>query len=478
VLLQRWRDTQGLPRRFGDREARQVLQPLAHWLHQQPGRTHADAPSLAAAIEPHLVAALGYEVEGEAFVRAVSTKDGILTAKGGDSYGLLQLGFQEYLCARHLRSLSHGDPGVLDRLAERFGDPWWREVTLLLLALGEPALFDPLMRRILERSAFVEHQDWVADCIHEAAEVSLAPFLELLVRPPGADAELWRRQLAVWRMLEKLDPEPLAGVAAGLRDHPLEELRRLAGHDGRFEPATIRAARGAYALVELPAGRFMMGSHPRERGRRGDEGPRHEVELASFWIGKHPVTNEEYGLYLRACPEVAEPCYWGDPRFNQPQQPVVGVSWHEAAAYCAWAGLRLPTEAQWEYACRAGTTDAYWSGRGLADLVQVGWFADNSGQRPHAVAEKPANAFGLYDVHGNVWEWCQDNFGDYLDHPPRAGDGLRHAPQEGGNRVIRGGSWIDRARTARSAYRLNRHADNRPSNLGFRAVKLVEPDDG
>jgi formylglycine-generating enzyme required for sulfatase activity len=473
VLLQRWRDMPGLPRRFGDREARQVLQPLAHWLHDERGRTHADARSLASAIEPHLAAALGYEVEGEAFLRAVSTEDGLLIAKG-DSLGLLHLGFQEYLCARHLRSLSHGDPGVLDRLADRFGDPWWREVTLLLLALGEPALFQPLMRKVVERPAFVEHQDWVVDCIHEAAEVSFAPFLELLARPPGEDAELWRRQLAVWRVLERLDPARLDGVAGSLRDHPYDALREAAGHGS--QPTIIFSARGGYPLVEIPAGRFTMGSHHRERGHRGEEGPWHEVELAGFWIGKHPVTNEEYGLYLRVCPEVVEPCYWGDPRYNQPQQPVVGVSWHEAAAYCTWAGLRLPTEAQWEYACRAGTTGAYWSGREEEDLERVGWYTENSGQRPHAVEEKPANAFGLHDVHGNVWEWCSDDFGIYRDHPPRPGDGLRHLPQDG-NRVIRGGSWIDRARMARSAYRLNRHADNRPSNLGFRAVKVLEPDE-
>jgi len=218
-----------------------------------------------------------------------------------------------------------------------------------------------------------------------------------------------------------------------------------------------------------------MGSHPRERGRRGGEGPAHQVELASFFMGTYPVTNEEYGLYLRACPRVSEPVYWGDPRYNRSRQPVVGVSWHEAMAYCDWAGLSLPTEAQWERACRGGEQTAYWSGREEPDLARIGWYANNSGMRPHPVGETEANAFGLHDLHGNVWEWCLDGFGDYAGHAPREGDGLRHEPLEDGNRMIRGGSWINPARQARAAYRLNRHADNRLAYLGFRAIECSLP---
>jgi formylglycine-generating enzyme required for sulfatase activity len=94
------------------------------------------------------------------------------------------------------------------------------------------------------------------------------------------------------------------------------------------------------------------------------------------------------------------------------------------------------------------------------------------------VGEREPNPFGLYDVHGNVWEWCLDDFGDYEGSPPRPGDGLRHEPVAEGNRVIRGGSWIDAARKVRAASRLNRHPDNRVAYLGFRAVERLEPDEG
>ena len=119
--------------------------------------------------------------------------------------------------------------------------------------------------------------------------------------------------------------------------------------------------------------------------------------MPDFYLGRHPVTNEEWGRYLKANPNVKPPKYWSDRQYNQAAQPVVGVSWDDAQAYCQWAGLRLPSEAEWEYACRAGTTTAYWSGDARKDLARVGWYAENSGGRLHAVGEKPPNPFGLHD---------------------------------------------------------------------------------
>lgn len=478
VLVQQWCNKGLLPRRFGDREARQILQPLAFWLHAERGRTRAGGRAIAAVIEPHLIASLGHEpIDPEAFLSAVATDDSILT-KTGASYGLVHPCLQEYLCARQLRSLSHGNLGVLDELADRLGDPWWREVTILLLALGEPPLFEPLMQRVVERPAFAQSVDLVVECFREAAGATAAPFEALLRCPPADEPERWARQLAAAQVLEEVDRERLWTLAPRLREHPYAPLRRLLGHRDPSEPATRIGARSGYVLVEIPAGRFEMGSHPRERGRRGGEGPRHEVELGGFLIGKYPVTNEEYAYYLRANPQVPAPAYWADARYNHPRQPVVGVSWHEANAYCEWAGLTLPTEAQWERACRGGTQTRFWSGREEQDLASAGWYAGNSEQRLHAVGEREPNAFGLYDVHGNVWEWCLDDFGDYEGSPTRPGDGLRHEPSAEGNRVIRGGSWIDPARKARAASRLNRHPDDRLAYLGFRAVERLEPDEG
>ena len=201
-----------------------------------------------------------------------------------------------------------------------------------------------------------------------------------------------------------------------------------------------------------------------------DESPQHEVELAEFCLGMHPVTNDEYGRYLEANPGTQEPKHWSDRKYNQSKQPVVGVSWEEANAYCKWAGLVLPTEAQWEYACRAGTTTAFWSGDGEEDLARVGWYHGNSEGRLHPVGEKPANPFGLHDMHGNVLEWCRDWFGSYEEDPARGPEGEREV-KGSGVRVYRGGSFGDDAWNARSACRLNQHPSGRLHYLGFRAAR-------
>ena len=141
----------------------------------------------------------------------------------------------------------------------------------------------------------------------------------------------------------------------------------------------------------------MMGSDEYD-----DEKPVHEVHLSEFCMGRYPVTNEQYGRFLAENPGMPEPKYWGDRRLNQASQPVVGVSWEDAVNYAKWAGLQLPTEAQWEYACRAGTTTQYYTGDTEEDLDRAGWYDGNSGGELHPVGEKEPNAWGLYDMHGNV----------------------------------------------------------------------------
>lgn len=140
-------------------------------------------------------------------------------------------------------------------------------------------------------------------------------------------------------------------------------------------------------------------------------------------------------------------------------------------AYCDWAGLILPTEAQWEYACRAGTTTRYYSGESEEDLARVGWYAGNSDDALHSVGQKSPNEYGLYDMHGNVWEWCMDSLGAY-DGIPRPGDGLRHAPRGDDMRVMRGGCFNVVAGSARSAARYRLQPDLRYRFIGFRPSKI------
>jgi formylglycine-generating enzyme required for sulfatase activity len=219
-----------------------------------------------------------------------------------------------------------------------------------------------------------------------------------------------------------------------------------------------------YPMVLVPGGRLVMGTPDDEEGRDDNEGPVHEVELAPFYLGRHPVTQEEYGRCLAVNPGMRRPvvfdpdvsfeALWGlDLELRGPRHPVVDVTWEEAEAFCRWAGLVLPTEAQWEHACRAGTRSRYWSGDAEEDLARVGWYAGNASMGTKPVESKPANAFGLHDMHGNVVEWCQDWYdpGAYRASA-RSGDGLR-TPEAEKYRTSRGGAWGCSARVARSGYR-------------------------
>jgi formylglycine-generating enzyme required for sulfatase activity len=201
---------------------------------------------------------------------------------------------------------------------------------------------------------------------------------------------------------------------------------------------TLNLARGVkLELVWIPPGEFMMGSNDEE----DVEKPAHRVKLTKgFWMGKYEVTQEQYEAVVGSNPS----------RFKGANNPVEQVTWDDAVAFCRKVGGRLPTEAEWEYACRAGTTTRYHSGRKHDDCERVGWTIDNSGETTHAVGGKQANAWGLHDVHGNVWEWCADSYGDY----PSAEAVDPTGPDSGQKRVLRGGSWYDYSVYCRSTFRI------------------------
>ncbi|MEM7305778.1 MAG: SUMF1/EgtB/PvdO family nonheme iron enzyme [Planctomycetota bacterium] len=469
VLLERWRTAKELGVSLEAKAARRVLQPVAYWLHEKEGRTKATAEELAPTIQDPLTR-IGGKIDSAAkFLRTIRDESGLLTGWSGEQYGFLHLGFQEYLAARHLRDLAFDRPEMLAALARNFGSSWWREVTLLLLALDGPPIFDRLLRLVVERQEFLAHPDLVEECLDDALEVDLAPFLDLLRREPGRSQALWKRQFAALSIVERHAPDELAALVPRLAQHPHEAIaeRFLAP---RPAPETVTADRGGYELIPIPGGTFLMGSPEDEVGRSGDEGPQHRVELPAFYLGRAPVTNGEYARFLEANPGTNEPAEWGNRNFNRPQQPVVGISWDEAQAYCRWAGLVLPSEAQWEYACRAGTTTRYWSGDAERDLARVGWYAGNSKGRLHVCGEKPANPWGLADMHGNVFEWCQDAWHDYGNGPS---DGRAWEERGASFRVYRGGSFDLVAQIARAASRSVDPPSLRWHDVGFRPARLT-----
>ncbi|MGD0092653.1 MAG: formylglycine-generating enzyme family protein, partial [Planctomycetota bacterium] len=212
-------------------------------------------------------------------------------------------------------------------------------------------------------------------------------------------------------------------------------------------------------MVLVPAGDFMMGSNDGPP----EEKPAHKVKLSKpFYMGKYVVTQEQYEAVIGTNPA----------NFKGPKNPVEQVSWLDAQEFCKKLGqktgktVRLPTEAEWEYACRSGTTTRYNTGDKDSDLEQAAWFNKNSGGHTNAVGQKKPDAWGLYDMHGNVWEWCADWFNDkyYQESPPVDPKG----PASGRDRVLRGGSWNYYPDQCRAARRGGRTPGNRFADLGFR----------
>jgi formylglycine-generating enzyme required for sulfatase activity len=194
--------------------------------------------------------------------------------------------------------------------------------------------------------------------------------------------------------------------------------------------------------VWIPPGTFMMGCSPGDGECEDDEKPRHKVTITKgFWLGQTEVTVGAYKRFAAATgrqmpPEAGEHGQRVNPGWSDDAMPVVNVTWHDARAYCRWAGGRLPTEAEWEYAARGGSTEAHYG-----PIGEIAWYADNSGSKPHDVGQKRANGFGLYDMLGNVWEWVLD--GHDKDYYKDSASQDPEGPASGGWPVQRGGAWYD-----------------------------------
>lgn len=218
-----------------------------------------------------------------------------------------------------------------------------------------------------------------------------------------------------------------------------------------------------FALI--PAGEFLMGSAGGESDRRSDEGPQHQVKLTQpFYMLTTEVTQQQYSQIMGTNPS----------KFKGTENPVETVSWNDAVEFCrklsekAERQISLPTEAQWEYACRAGTNTRFCFGEDDQLLGSYSWYQGNSNSQTHAVATKQPNAWGLYDMHGNVWEWCSDWYdGNYYSSSPSVDP---NGPSSGSSRVLRGGSWYANPVYCRSAYRSGIAPDNRDCSRGFRVV--------
>jgi formylglycine-generating enzyme required for sulfatase activity/class 3 adenylate cyclase len=250
-----------------------------------------------------------------------------------------------------------------------------------------------------------------------------------------------------------------------------EEERLLKPKDSFRE-----CAKDCPEMIVVPDGEFIMGSPRYEKGRFGDEGPQHRVIFPKpFAVSKFEVTFEQWD----ACVAVGGCALVSDSGFGRGTRPVINVTWDEAQQYVAWFSrmtaqpYRLLSEAEWEYVARAETTTLYSFGDDEAALSQYAWYSANTDGQTHPVGEKKPNAFGLHDLHGNVWEWVQDCYQFNYDGAPM--DGSARAVGDCSRRVVRGGSWSNNPQYLRAAGRFGLTADGRSFDLGFRLARTLNP---
>lgn len=295
--------------------------------------------------------------------------------------------------------------------------------------------------------------------------------------PNGEFAGLARIRLTA---LETAAKEDAARKEEAIRK---EEAKRKEEEAAKKRPGALVKNSIGMELVYVPAGSFMMGSEKYLK-----DGPAHQVTIREgFYMGRYEVTQAQWQAVMGSNPS----------EFKGDNLPVEQVSWNDAQKFIQKLSAmndgyiyRLPSEAEWEYACRAGATGDY-----AGNLDSMAWYANNSGRafidadaifhtassyetpmrengdQPHPVGQKQPNGFGLYDMHGNVWEWCEDRYHENYNGAPT--DGSAWESGGGQDRVIRGGSWYSRAEELRSSYRYRWDTDSFRSYFGFRVVAVA-----
>jgi formylglycine-generating enzyme required for sulfatase activity len=248
----------------------------------------------------------------------------------------------------------------------------------------------------------------------------------------------------------------------------VRELVEYLGRRGFYTPRKV--CKPYLVTLAIPAGSFLMGSPDRDPNAGDHEKPQHEVSLPAFYLSKYPITQQQWQSVMGNNPSHFS---------GNPKHPVENVTWHDCQSFCQKLSqltgktYRLPTEAEWEYACRAGTTTRYSFGDDSSQLGNYAWYDSNSGNKTHPVGQKKPNAWGLHDMHGNVWEWCADDWHESYAQKPQAlknNGSVVWSNSNASSKLLRGGSWLNAPRYCRSAFRLSYYPDIRGYSYGFRVV--------
>ena len=414
----------------------------------------------------------------ERFLAEEEIDSGIIVGRG-DELRFWHLTFQEFLAARAIAGLGDDDQSQLLTRKRRVYEPDWREVVLLLGGLlarqGRPKV-DGLVKTILDFATEGKKLQLTdqARCVGLLGGLlrDLEPF-EYRISNPAYD-KLLDGVLAIFETRRS------TSIPIDLRIEAAEALGQAG--DPRLDP------KAPNRWVTIPEGTFQMGAQKRNKKDPNydaeaydDETPVHEVEVDAFRIGRYLVTVVEYEKFVDdrgyaderwwtggGFGQFEEPEDWGDQR-PYPNRPVVGVSWFEAAAYTAWSGCRLPTEAEWEKAARGADARKFPWGNEPPDASRLNYEGNVGRPTPVGVYPDGATLSGILDMAGNVWEWCRDWFDDEYYAGSEAHNPM--GPDSGEDRVLRGGSWNYGSRVARATYRYWFAPVYRFGIIGFRVVR-------
>jgi formylglycine-generating enzyme required for sulfatase activity len=290
--------------------------------------------------------------------------------------------------------------------------------------------------------------------------------------------DYWSRRQKLRELLSYVGEKPAENYSfANLEVAKLLQVSPKGGHQlGQNQTFQENLGNDCWLkMVEIPEGKFLMGSPETEPGRYDSESPQHEVTVSSFFMAEFPVTQAQWReiASLRPIKRWLNP----DPsRFKGNLLPVEWVSWYDAIEFCArlrrltGRTYRLPSEAEWEYACRAGTTTPYYFGENLdQSLANYG----HNVRQTTPLGSYPPNPLGLQDMHGNVWEWCDDGWHENYQNAPKDGSSWNDNHSQSSFRILRGGSWYYNPKNCRSAYRFGNNAVNCFYNIGFRLAVSI-----
>lgn len=476
VMLEKWDMAKGLEGLITAREARQVLQPLALWLHGEDERRSAPMGEIAEVIKNPLQEIGKSGIDPETLLLNIRDRSGIFMGYSESEYGFTHLSFQEYMAAEQIRNM-----GNIEMLIQKYGEDWWKEVILLCLALDNPSVIEEFMRRIIPTDRFKTDISLIFDAIGDSIKKPLKPIADVLTNDNLA---LEARNNAI-RVLKRIGGDSAIQAlreAAGSKDRALarfalEALVSLDAAEGIEKPVEEEIPRQVISKIDdatmvlIPVGTFLYGSREDDKVAHSDEKPQRVIDLPAFYIDVFPVTNEQYSRFLSTeHPSKKTLENWIDLegyqcRIKQSERiytcgkgyekhPVTNVSWHGADAYAKWTGKRLPTEQEWEKAARGIDGGIYpWGDEFKKDLCNS---SESSIDGTSEVDRFPEgkSPYGCFDMAGNVWEWT-DSWYD----------------EDKNTKVLRGGSWYDVAGLCRCAVRDSFDPIYWYGGIGFRCAR-------